>query len=180
MVFPAFKYHPDPIGTGSIEVSDAECVCCQQRRGYVYVGPVYAIDELEASICPWCIADGSAHEKFDAAFTDAAGVCGYQRSITITDAVIEEVAYRTPGFAGWQQEHWLVCCGDAAAYLGPAGREELEHVWPDAIPSIQDECGLAGEEWEYYFNGMHKDGSPTAYIFQCLHCGRHLGYSDCH
>ncbi|MFZ2642415.1 MAG: CbrC family protein [Verrucomicrobiia bacterium] len=26
---------------------------------------------------------------------------------------------------------------------------------------------------------MNKDGSPTAYVFQCLHCGRHHGYSDC-
>jgi uncharacterized protein CbrC (UPF0167 family) len=85
---PTFRYHPDPIGTESVELSDAECVRCEQARGAIYVGPVYAEDELDESICPWCIADGSAHEEFDAEFTDAAGVgtgAGW-------DAVVEEVA----------------------------------------------------------------------------------------
>src|SRR6266542_1799858 len=44
-------------------------------RGYVYVGPVYAIEELDEAFCPWCIADGTAAAKFDAEFTDVgAGV----------------------------------------------------------------------------------------------------------
>ncbi len=39
--------------------------------------------------------------------------------------VIDEVSGRTPGFSGWQQERWLVHCGDACAFLGPAGRTEI-------------------------------------------------------
>jgi uncharacterized protein CbrC (UPF0167 family) len=55
---PEFRCHPDPIATGSIEVSDTPCVCCGQARGYVYAGPVYAVEEYDREICPWCIADG--------------------------------------------------------------------------------------------------------------------------
>ena len=49
------------------------CVCCGERRGYIYAGPVYSERELSDSLCPWCIADGSAHSRFGAEFTDAAG-----------------------------------------------------------------------------------------------------------
>jgi uncharacterized protein CbrC (UPF0167 family) len=63
---------------------------------------------------------------------------------------------------------------------GRAGREELERQWPGTIPSIQQECGMAdGVDWQGYLHALHKDGSPTAYVFRCLHCGKHLGYSDC-
>jgi len=180
MSLPAFKYHPDPISTGSIKPSDAECKCCGQQRGFIYTGPVYSVEELSECICPWCIADGSAHTKFNAEFTDAAGVGSYSSPPVVPPAVAEEVAFRTPGFSAWQQEHWLACCGDAAAFLGRAGRSELERQWPEAIASIREECGMTDSaDWQSYFRALDKDGSPTAYIFRCLHCGRNLGYSDC-
>src|SRR4051794_16064897 len=72
MSLPTFKYHPDPIATGSVEPSDTQCDCCGKQRGYIYVGPVFSVEGLYEYICPWCIADGSAHTKFDAEFTDAA------------------------------------------------------------------------------------------------------------
>ena len=180
MNIPAFKYHPDPIATGSIVPSDTVCECCGQARGFIYTGPVYSIEELDECICPWCIADNTAHDKFGAEFTDAAGVGGYSKSLMLSSAVIEDVVFRTPGFTGWQQERWLACCGDAAAFLGRAGREEIEEQWLDAVVSLQEDCGMSdGRDWQDYFKALDSDGSPTAYIFQCLHCGRHLGYSDC-
>jgi uncharacterized protein len=93
--------------------------------------------------------------------------------------VIEEIARRTPGFAGWQQERWLTCCGDAAGFLGPAGRAELTGVWQGAQESIRAEVGMAGADWRDYLESLDRDGSPTAYIFRCRHCGRLGGYSDC-
>jgi hypothetical protein len=56
---PDFPYHPDPLATGSIEESPADCVSCGRARGFVYTGSVYAVEEAEP-LCPWCIADGSA------------------------------------------------------------------------------------------------------------------------
>ena len=59
--------------------------------------------ELDDAICPWCIADGAAHSKFDASFTDDAGVGGYEETDSAPESIKEEVAYRTPGFIGWQE-----------------------------------------------------------------------------
>ena len=179
MDLPTFRYHPDPVATGSVERSDAECACCSRRRGYVYVGPEFSEEDLSGRVCPWCIADGSAHAKFDAEFLDPEGIGGYPRSLVIPQAVIEEVAFRTPCFLGWQQERWLACCGDAAAFVGRAGRVELEQQWLDAAPSIrQDRTTIDDANWQAYFRALDKDGSPSAYVFQCLHCGKRLGYSD--
>ncbi|HTQ29635.1 MAG TPA: CbrC family protein [Opitutaceae bacterium] len=179
MAVPTFKYHPDPIATKSIVASDVECICCGKKRGFIYAGPVFAEDELADSLCPWCIADGSAHERFKAEFTDSAGVNSYGRTPPVPKSVIEEVSFRTPGFMGWQQEHWVTCCDDAAAYLGRAGKQELETKWPTAIPGLMEEAAMTAEQWENYVQHMDKDGSPTAYIFRCLHCEKLLGYSDC-
>jgi len=61
MDLPVFRYHPDPIASGSVVASAAECVCCGEARGFIYTGPAYCEAELEEALCPWCIADGSAH-----------------------------------------------------------------------------------------------------------------------
>ncbi|MBN1360333.1 MAG: CbrC family protein [Sedimentisphaerales bacterium] len=180
MELPKFKYHPDPVGTGSVVESDTTCVCCGKRRGYIYVGPVYAVEEYDQCVCPWCIADGSAHEKLDAAFTDEDGIGGYGMWDNVSEDVIAEVAYRTPGFCGWQQEQWWTHCGDAALFLGRAGRKELEAFGPDAIAAVRESGGHDdGPEWDQILAALDKDGSPNAYVFRCPKCGRVGGYWDC-
>lgn len=71
MVLPVFKYHPDPLSTGSVIESTVVCKCCGQNKGYIYTSSVYAIEELHNEICPWCIADGSAAKKYGATFVDS-------------------------------------------------------------------------------------------------------------
>ena len=68
---PAFRYHPDPVDTGSVVTSNSRCTVCKERRGFIYSGPVYAEDDLEEAICPWCIANGSAHRSLGATFVDS-------------------------------------------------------------------------------------------------------------
>jgi hypothetical protein len=70
------------------------------------------------------------------------------------------------------EERWLYHCGDAAVFLGPAGAAELE-AYPDALESIRAE-----EDDEELIAALDKEGSPTAYLFRCGHCGRHLAYAD--
>ena len=60
---PAFRYHPDPISSGSIVASEKVCRCCGQNRGYIYAASVIAEEELDEKICPWCIVNGSAHSR---------------------------------------------------------------------------------------------------------------------
>src|ERR1700744_1794087 len=121
MSLPEFRYHPDPIATGTVKASDVKCVCCDLARGYIYTGNTYSEEDLEDAVCPWCIADGSAAEKFDAMFSDDSPLL----DADMPEAVVEEVTRRTPGFTSWQQEVWLCCCDDACAFHGDATRAQL-------------------------------------------------------
>jgi hypothetical protein len=174
--FPEFRYHPDPRGTGVVVESDARCLRCGWERGYLYTGPVYATAKLDDALCPWCIADGSAAERFDAEFTDV----GWAVPDDVPQEVTDEIARRTPGFFGWQQEHWLYHCGDGAAFLGRVGYQELQGH-PDALESLRhehDELSWSASEVEEYLQGLDRDGGATAYLFRCRHCRRHFAYSD--
>jgi uncharacterized protein CbrC (UPF0167 family) len=178
MELPTFKYHPDPLATGSIEASDRRCLGCGKARGFIYKGQAYAEEELIDAFCPWCIADGTAHEKFDAEFVDSEGVGGYGVWESVSEEIIAEVAYRTPGFTGWQQERWFTHCADAGEFLGRAGQKELIAHGPNAIAAIKEEIGFEGIEWKEYFESLDSEGEPTAYVFRCRHCGAFGGYSD--
>ena len=142
----------------------------------IYIGPVYAIVELDRAICPWCIADGTAAQRFDAQFTDI----GWGVPDDVPEQVRLELSRRTPGFSGWQQEHWLYHCSDATAFLGAVGATELTN-YPDALEILayeHDHYGWTPEQSAGYLKNLHRDHSPTAYLFKCLACGRHLAYSD--
>jgi uncharacterized protein CbrC (UPF0167 family) len=177
MDLPHFAYHPDPLASGSIVASDAVCRCCGQSRGYIYTGPAYCEDDLEEALCPWCIADGSAHDKFDATFTDEAGFPD-----GIAPSVVEEVAQRTPGFSSWQQGRWLTCCDDAAAFLEPAGHAEIAARYPRAdgmlITYIVQQMGISGGAAHQLYRALDRDKGPTAYFFECRHCGNQPAYID--
>jgi len=177
VTLPRFRYHPDPVATGSIEPSDTVCVCCGQARGYIYTGPVNAAEELDDSLCPWCIADGSAAERFDAEFTDAAGIASGLWP-AVPDAVTEEVSRRTPGFTGWQQERWWTHCGDAGEFLGRAGVDDLTGRWAGALAAIRDDALVDAGDWEEILASLDPDGDATAYVFRCRECGQLGGYAD--
>ena len=176
-MLPRFTYHPDPVGTGSIEPSAAECRCCGQARGYIYTGPVYAEEELDRAFCPWCIADGSAAERFGAEFTDPAGVAS-GLWVPVPDEVVDEVCHRTPGFEGWQTERWWTHCRDAGEFLGRAGRDDLVGRWAGALEEIRADTEVGDDDWEMIFESLEVDGDATAYVFRCRHCGKLGGYAD--
>lgn len=173
---PTFRYHPDPVATGSVVESPHACRRCTSARGWIYIGPVYAVEWLRDELCPWCIHDGSAAAAFDAEFTNLGwGVPG-----DLPSEVVEELTKRTPGFSGWQQERWLYHCGDAAAFLGRGGYAELLHH-PEALDMIRAEnagYGWSEADMEEYLRALHAEGDATAYLFRCLHCAAHLAYSD--
>lgn len=175
---PKFRCHPDPVGTGSILPSEVQCIGCKISRGWIYSGSAYCETEVDEKLCPWCIADGTAHLKFGVEFVDPAGVGGYRDWVSPPNSVIEEVSFRTPAFNGWQQERWFTHCNDAAAFVGCAGKRELEATDRAAYDAIRLESGFDEEQWALYFNQMDKDYGPTAYLFRCLHCGAWGGYSD--
>jgi len=177
MDLPVFRYHPDPIASGSIVTSDAKCACCGEKRGFIYAAHVYCEDELNDAICPWCIADGSAHEKFDASFTDLESLPD-----NLPTDIAEEIAFRTPGFDTWQSERWLGCCGDAAAFLEPAGTAELRARYPKLdgvlMGFIVNDLQISGRAAVNLLENLHRDSGPTAYVFSCRHCDHQPAYID--
>jgi uncharacterized protein len=137
-----------------------------KRAANAYAGPTYAVEEVGA-LCPWCIADGSAADRFDAEFTTTDGA-----PPDVHPEVLQAVVRRTPGFIGWQQERWLFHCDDAAEFHGRAGWTQVADI-PDVVRS------LVADGWnEDALRHLHADGDLTAYLFRCRHCGRDLAYAD--
>ncbi|HSI13720.1 MAG TPA: CbrC family protein [Chthoniobacter sp.] len=166
MSLPKFTYHPDPVATGSIEVSDAECLSCEQARGYIYVCNTYSEEEIEEAICPWCIADGSASEKFEATFSDDAPLVDEG----IDEEIVEEVTRRTPGFFSWQQDVWLCCCDDACEFHGDPSREQLAKLKGSALEEVLEQFSWTEEEWADFLKVYEPGESPAIYHFICRHC----------
>ena len=88
--------------------------------------------------------------------------------------------HRTPGYHAWQQPHWLYHCDDGAAYLGRVGWDQIQ----DDVGALQalhleaSELGLDDSQTRDWIGRLTVDGDLTAYLFECLHCGVRLAYSD--
>ena len=162
---PKFKYHPDPLATEAIKVSDEECECCGKARGYIYNSNIYAEDEIEF-ICPWCIADGTAAKKFDGMFSDDYPL----QEAGISQEIIDEVCLRTPGYNSWQQEVWQTHCSDACEFHGDVEKEEIEKLSGQALESFLKEEMIKKDLWQNILNNYEKGGNPAIYKFVCRKC----------
>ncbi|MEV6270917.1 CbrC family protein [Kribbella sp. NPDC051936] len=156
------------------------CDLCSRPAGFRYAGPVFG--RQPEVVCLRCIADGTAaislglRDGIRAEFTDV----GWGVPDDVPKAVREEISQRTPGFIGWQQEHWLYHCADAAAFLGRVGWDDVRPL-PDALASLRADLvqlGVDASAAEEQIAAMHRDGELTGYLFRCLHCGTHFAYSD--
>ncbi len=156
----------------------AVCICCGQARGYVYDGAPYAeADELEDAICPWCIADGSAHREVRRRVHRP---CLDRRRRAARRGRRGRLPH--PWLHAWQQERWLTCCHDACAFLEPAGHAEIEARYPrlegTLITTIVQEMRIPGGAAHQLYRSLNRDHGPTAYVFQCLHCDNQPAYID--
>ncbi|WP_417763018.1 CbrC family protein [Shewanella sp.] len=167
--WPIFKYHPDPIASGVIIRFDGHCPCCQQQRGWGYVGPFFCVDEVE-NLCPWCIADGRAAQQFDLTFIDEFSM--EQLGDSAKDA---ELMQRTPNyFYLAMNDSWPHHCGDycrvvptteiTATAAVAAHQQQLQAD----ITRVCQENDLTEDE----FNALiAQDDAPFAVqLFQCCHC----------
>ena len=132
-LLPKFRYHPDPLETGSfIEGEVKICPCCGKESNTYYVKSPYAVDDVDY-LCPVCISNGEATKKYDADF-----IQDVDDDFVPDKEKRDELFYRTPGYLSWQGEYWLYCCNDYCAYLGSVGTKELK------------EMGIAEEVFEEY------------------------------
>ncbi len=113
---PVFPYHRDPVRSGSVRPSEARCECCGQARGTLYAGVMYA-REAPQSLCPWCIADGSAAERHQGHFFDASFCDDNFQPVEMPIEWSHTVFALTIGFATFNPIHWWIHCGEPAEYI---------------------------------------------------------------
>ena len=140
---PHFKYHPKAYELEVIKKSDIECECCNQRRGWIYHDTIYAVSDVD-NVCPWCIADGSAHKKWGASFNyGIEGVTdqGNPETDGATPEAVDEVMHRTPGYVSWQGELWKTHCGDVCEFHGDISQADLASLTPEAEKLFRHDHG---------------------------------------
>ncbi len=71
-------------------------------------------------------------------------------------------------------------CGDYCAFAGYVGYRELKQM--GIVEEILDDPVCAGD-WgdgkEEMLAAMVNGGGFQGYLFQCLHCGKYLLWTDC-
>ena len=173
-MLPKFKYHPEPIKNEVIEVSNEVCQCCETARGYIYTLPISSVEDVD-NICPWCIADGSVSQKFDAELVSSYSLL----DTDLSSEIIDELCQRTPSYLSWQEEVWLTCCNDACEFHGDASSKEIEQLDLNQIREIANSTGFLLEELEIIIKNYQPRGNPAFYKFICRHC-HHIQYHvDC-
>ena len=135
-----------------------------------YTNPFFSVEDI-AYLCPECIANGEAARKYDGSFQD---------DFSVDDGVddpekLDELIHRTPGYSGWQQEYWRAHCGDYCAYLGHVGARELRAL--GVLEEVLDDPMWDDEQKEMIRESVN-GGHLQCYLFQCLHCGKHLVWMD--
>lgn len=173
-MLPQFRYHPNPIATGSIVASEASCECCGEARGFVYSTIPYGEKKIEF-VCPWCIADGSASTKLGASFVDSWSLSREE----IPQNIIDEVTSQTPGYSSWQSERWLACCNDACEFHGDAPAEELRQLDAAGLAVLAGDSGFPVKDLSWIIARYQPKGSPSFYKFVCRHCGAIRYSGDC-
>ncbi|MCY4765806.1 PF03691 family colicin E2 tolerance protein CbrC [Klebsiella aerogenes] len=186
---PIFKYHPDPLATGAFKQDKTVvCACCEQQTSVYYTSPFYCVEDVEY-LCPWCIADGSAAEKFKGCFQDECSLEGVYSECDDSDKSTDnfvnpyseeqilELITRTPGYQGWQQEYWLGHCGDFCAFIGYVGWDEIKdrlHEFAD----LAGDCSDFGIELADLSKYLLNNGDCQGYLFRCLDCGKLRLWAD--
>ncbi|WP_150526816.1 CbrC family protein [Roseibium sediminis] len=173
MELPYFEYYPDPVGNGSIVEKSATCPCCQQRRTFMYVGPIYCIEEVE-EVCPWCIHDGSAADKWGANFNDI-----IHAPSGVPEHILVTVASRTPGYVSWQDNKWLFSHNDALVFRGDVvGKDLIKRNETAKISACRAALAEFKFPEDFDLSNVVFGGQPAIYLFQDRATGQYHAYAD--
>lgn len=116
----------------------------------------------------------------------------------IADQRTDEINYCTPKISTWQEFQWPVHCGDYCCFIGEMGKEELNNLsldgngrkFLDTILFENEGYKVKGWEGEYELDNLwmrqlqehtprnDKDPVSCLFLFQCLTCGKYLGFTD--
>lgn len=185
---PAFRYHPQPLETGAFtQDKTVTCGCCEQPTDIYYANSFYAQNKPK-HLCPWCIADGSAAEKFAGSFQDESDIEGVKvewddegEFLDVKNPYpaerLKELTERTPGFSSWQGSHWLTHCDDFCAFIGYVGWDEIKDKLDD-FASLEEDCANFGLHPQDLAKYLRDGGDCQGYLFRCLKCGKLRLWAD--
>lgn len=172
---PHFRFHPDPLRSGSVIAKAVTCRACERQRDHAYVGPIHGEQELDA-LCPWCIADGTAHRRFGALFHELAFASDVAPEVAI------EIEERTPGFDTWNPIDWPTCCALPMAFVETAGIAEIRArhraLEGELMGTIVHELGISGGAAHRFLDSLRREASPSVHVFHCLTCDHTTGCID--
>ena len=181
---PYFKYHPDPIKTGGFKITELPiiCECCGLET------VIRSVNETAVFVCPDCIHNGKAYEKFSWGINDIPDWIRDDNVGIVDDNKIDELMCRTPGYPCLQHKVWPVHCDDFCAYMGRVHTGDLKRmrIYTKIKTYLREEG--AYNEGEYgtaerlkkpngYAEGILYGGCER-YLFRCLHCGKYLLHYD--
>ena len=176
MNLPLFKYSPNAYKLDIFVEEEGTCSICDEKRNLKYNGSFYSIEEPDY-ICPWCIANGKAAEKYDGEFNDYCGIEGSsaESASTIPKELLLEVSTKTPSYFSWQQEEWMSHCNEPCAFIGYADTKTIEPL----MSELNEDIEKNGYGAEFIKEHLSKDGHLVGYLFQCVNCGQHRLHVDC-
>ena len=163
---PIFKYFADPVSEGVFKQQSFVCPVCEKSREWAYIASFYARYK-EKPICPWCISDGSASQKFDGQFQE-----DVQDGYIENQEFMDELLHRTPGFSTWNPVAWPILDEDFGIYLGTVGWEEIEDR--KLVEKLLEDPFIFQEHQKLkILEFLTKNGNPLGHLFKSLHSERH-------
>ncbi|WP_106165675.1 CbrC family protein [Tritonibacter scottomollicae] len=173
MELPIFEYFPDPIENGCIIKKNTRCACCEQERSFMYVGPIYCVDDV-SEVCPWCLADGSAAAKWSAIFNDL-----YDIPEGVPQHVVQTIDSRTPGYSTWQGNRWLFSEDDALVFVGEViGSTIVRKNETEKISACRKALGDWNFPNDFDLSDVVIGGQPAIYLFQNKKTAEYKAYAD--
>ena len=178
MDYPQFKYHPNAYSLDIFVQEDGVCSICHKQRDLKYDCSFYSVDEPDY-ICPWCIVNGAAAEKYKGDFNDYCSIESVSPDpndppSSIDEKLLDEICSRTPSYVSWQQQVWLVHCNEPCKFIHYATSELLEPILPEVLEDIEN----SGMPLEWVQHHLTAESDFSGYLFQCVHCGKHRLHLD--
>ncbi len=168
MVLPLFRYHPDPISTGSIKPSHEPCVCCGKNTGFKYTAALHGRHRPGRVACVPGVLPAVRLRLSSIVFSDESPLvrAGMPRAIVL------EVSRRTPCYNCWQQDVWAACCQDGCVFHGDASVSELLSLKGEELAEVQREWSISSIRRAAFVKQYVPGGGIAVYRFDCRHCGK--------
>jgi uncharacterized protein len=164
---PYFRFYPAAYSEehGAFERTEAICPCCQKSRGWGYLGTIDFKDDNSQNVCPFCIHDGLAYEKYKKELQWNTGFPGVDKND------VDELNQRTPDIFTWQDYCWSSIDGKMCQFVMYPSFEDLKMLPGKVILDMWHESGAAHNEDDLdemidYIDWIARSSAHRGYLFK--------------